>query len=59
MEREMALLAGISFLRIAAPPAGIQADKPLDLFAAGEKYLRLLDLGRKIHYLLRRTDWPK
>jgi hypothetical protein len=49
MEQEMALLAGIGCLRIAAPPAGVQTDKPLDLFAVGEKYLRLLDLGRKIH----------
>lgn len=47
MEREMQMLAGIGCPRIAAPPAGLAADKPLDLFAAGEKYKKLLDLGRK------------
>ena len=46
MEKEMALLAEIGCLRIAAPPAGVSAHKALDLFAVGEKYHRLLDLGR-------------
>jgi sugar phosphate isomerase/epimerase len=47
MEKEMLMLAEIGCPRIAAPPAGIPADKPLDLFAAGEKYKNLLELGRK------------
>ena len=46
MEKEMQMLAGIGCRRIAAPPAGIPTDKALDLFAVGEKYHRLLDLGR-------------
>lgn len=46
MEEEMEMLASIGCHRIAAPPAGVPADKPLDLFAVGEKYKRLLDLGR-------------
>jgi 2-keto-myo-inositol isomerase len=46
MEKEMQMLAGIGCRRIAAPPAGVPTDKALNLFAVGEKYHRLLDLGR-------------
>ena len=46
MEKEMQMLGGIACRRIAAPPAGVPTDKALDLFAVGEKYNRLLDLGR-------------
>jgi sugar phosphate isomerase/epimerase len=46
MEKEMQMLAGIGCRRIAAPPAGVPVDKSLDLFAVGEKYKKLLDLGR-------------
>jgi 2-keto-myo-inositol isomerase len=46
MEQEMQMLAGIGCRRIAAPPAGVPADRDLDLFATGEKYRKLLDLGR-------------
>ena len=46
MEKEMQMLAGIACRRIAAPPAGVPTDKALDLFAVGEKFHRLLDLGR-------------
>jgi sugar phosphate isomerase/epimerase len=48
MKKEMEMLAGIGCQRIAAPPAGLAGDAPLDLLAAGKKYKRLLDLGRKI-----------
>jgi len=47
MEEEMNMLAGIGCHRIAAPPAGVPGDKPLDLFQAGERYAQLLELGRK------------
>lgn len=47
MEEEMNMLADIGCERIAAPPAGVPSDKPLDLFMVGEKYAELLDLGRK------------
>ena len=46
MEKEMQMLAGIGCRRIAAPPAGVPVDTALDLFAVGEKYKILLDLGR-------------
>ena len=57
MEQEMALLAGIGCLRIAAPPAGLRANKPLDLFAAGEKYKRLLNLGRSTGVMPQLEFW--
>jgi 2-keto-myo-inositol isomerase len=57
MEQEMEMLAGIGCLRIAAPPAGVPADKPLDLFAVGEKYRRLLDSGRKIGVMPQLEFW--
>jgi len=57
MEQEMALLAGIGCLRIAAPPAGVSADKPLDLFAVGEKYKQLLDLGRNTGVMPQLEFW--
>ncbi|WP_209330400.1 sugar phosphate isomerase/epimerase family protein [Lunatimonas salinarum] len=45
MEEEMNMLAAIGCHRIAAPAIG--NDGPIDLLAAGAKYRRLLDLGRK------------
>jgi len=45
MEEEMNMLAAIGCRRIAAPAIG--NDGPIDLLAAGEKYKRLLVLGRK------------
>jgi sugar phosphate isomerase/epimerase len=57
MEQEMEMLAGIGCLRIAAPPAGVPTDKALDLLAVGEKYLRLLDLGRKIGVMPQLEFW--
>ena len=57
MEQEMTLLAGIGCLRIAAPPAGVPADKALDLFAVGEKYRRLLDLGRETGVMPQLEFW--
>lgn len=57
MEREMQMLAGIGCPRIAAPPAGVTADKPLDLFAAGEKYRKLIDLGRETGVMPQLEFW--
>ena len=57
MEKEMAMLAGIGCKRIAAPPAGVPTDKALDLFAVGEKYLKLLDLGRKTGVMPQLEFW--
>lgn len=57
MKKEMEMLAGIGCKRIAAPPAGLAEDTPLDLFAAGEKYKRLLDLGRETGVMPQLEFW--
>lgn len=45
MEEEMKMLAEIDCFRVAAPAIG--NDAPFDLMAAGEKYKRLIELGRR------------
>ena len=57
MEEEMNMLAGIGCHRIAAPPAGVPGDQPLDLFMAGEKYAQLLELGRKTSVMPQLEFW--
>lgn len=57
MEEEMIMLAGIGCQRIAAPPAGVSGDQPLDLFKTGEKYARLLELGRKTGVMPQLEFW--
>jgi len=57
MEEEMNILAGIGCERIAAPPAGVPTDEPLDLFLVGEKYAELLDLGRKTGVMPQLEFW--
>ena len=57
MEEEMTMLAGIGCHRIAAPPAGVPGDQPLDLFMAGEKYAQLLELGRKTGVMPQLEFW--
>jgi len=47
MKEEMQLMLELGCTRIAAPAAGVKADKPLDLFKVGERYKQLLDLGRQ------------
>lgn len=47
MESEMDLLAEIGCPRIAAPPAGVHPGETLDYFKIGEKYSKLIELGRK------------
>ena len=57
MEEEMHMLAGIACHRIAAPPAGVPSEEALDLFAVGEKYHGLLDLGRKTGVMPQLEFW--
>lgn len=57
MEEEMNMLASIGCHRIAAPPAGVPGDQPLDLFKTGEKYARLLELGRKTGVMPQLEFW--
>lgn len=46
MQEEMELMAQLGCKRIAAPPFGVKAGQPLDLFLAGERFKQLIDLGR-------------
>jgi sugar phosphate isomerase/epimerase len=57
MKKEMEMLAGIGCQRIAASPAGLAEDTPLDFFAAGKKYKRLLDLGRETGVMPQLEFW--
>lgn len=55
MEKEMGVLADLGCPRVAAPAIGTEA--PLDLMQAGEKYKRLLDLGRKTGVMPQLEFW--
>ena len=57
MEEEMTMLAAIGCKRIAAPSSGVPTDKALDLFAVGEKYKQLLNLGRKTGVMPQLEFW--
>jgi len=57
MAEEMQLLAGIGCQRVAAPPAGVPDNEELDLFATGEKYKQLLDLGRETRVMPQLEFW--
>lgn len=57
LEEEMNLLAQLGCKRIAAPPAGVKKDPPLDLFKAGEHYKQALDLGRKTGVMPQLEFW--
>lgn len=47
MKDEMLLMSEIGCRRIAAPSSGVKPDAQLDLFKVGERYKKLLDLGRE------------
>lgn len=55
MEKEMGILAELGCPRVAAPAIGTEA--PLDLMEAGEKYKRLLELGRKTGVMPQLEFW--
>ena len=47
LEEEMNWLAALGGKRIAAPPAGVSREEPIDWLQAGLRYKAALDLGRK------------
>ncbi len=55
METEMGILADLGCPRVAAPAIGTEA--PIDLLQTGEKYKRLLDLGRKTGVMPQLEFW--
>ena len=57
MQEEMEMLASIGGTRIAAPPAGVSGDEPLDFLEVGEKYAAILDLGRKTGVMPQLEFW--
>jgi len=57
MKEEMEMLSAIGGKRIAAPPAGVPSDKPLDFFMAGEKYAEILELGRQTGVMPQLEFW--
>jgi sugar phosphate isomerase/epimerase len=57
MKEEMEMLASIGGKRIAAPPAGVPADEPLDFFLAGQKYAEILELGRQTGVMPQLEFW--
>ena len=55
MEKEMGILAELGCTRVAAPAIGAEA--PLGLLKAGERYKKLLDLGRKTGVMPQLEFW--
>lgn len=55
MEKEMGILAELGCTRVAAPAIGTEA--PLDLLKAGERYKKLLELGRKTGVMPQLEFW--
>ena len=57
LEEEMKLMAALGCRRIAAPPAGVDKDKPLDFQKAGARYREILALGRKYKVMPQLEFW--
>ena len=47
LEKEMRMMAVLGCRRIAAPPAGVAREQPIDFIKAGIRYREVLTLGRK------------
>ena len=50
-------MAALGCHRIAAPPAGVEKDKPLDFQKAGARYREILSLGRKYKVMPQLEFW--
>jgi 2-keto-myo-inositol isomerase len=57
MKEEMEMMAAIGCTRIAAPAAGQFISPDIDLFEAGEKYRRLISLGRETGVMPQLEFW--
>jgi sugar phosphate isomerase/epimerase len=57
LEEEMNWLATLGGKRIAAPPAGVSRDVPIDWLQAGRRYKAALDLGRKTGVMPQLEFW--
>ncbi|MEJ7646348.1 MAG: sugar phosphate isomerase/epimerase family protein [Chryseolinea sp.] len=47
MREEMEMMAALGCPRMAAPSAGVKAEEQLDMFKVGERFARLIALGRE------------
>lgn len=57
LEEEMKMMAALGCHRIAAPPAGVDKDKPIDFQKAGDRYREILALGRKYNVMPQLEFW--
>lgn len=57
MKQEMELMAQLGCKRIAASPAGLKPEKPLDLLKAGERYKQMIELGRQTGVMPQLEFW--
>ena len=57
LEEEMKMIAALGCHRIAAPPAGVEKDKPLDFQNAGARYREILAMGRKYNVIPQLEFW--
>ena len=57
LEEEMKMMAILGCHRIAAPPAGVDKDKPIDFQKAGARYRAILTLGRKYKVMPQLEFW--
>jgi 2-keto-myo-inositol isomerase len=57
MQSEMELMAELGCTRIAAPPAGLKPDPDLDLFVLGQRYKKVIELGRKTGVMPQLEFW--
>jgi 2-keto-myo-inositol isomerase len=57
LEEEMKMMAALGCRRIAAPPAGVDKDKPIDFQKAAARYHEILALGRKYKVMPQLEFW--
>jgi 2-keto-myo-inositol isomerase len=57
LEAEMKLMAVLGCHRIAAPPAGVSKEKPIDIEKAAARYREILALGRKYKVIPQLEFW--
>ncbi|MEP6950361.1 MAG: TIM barrel protein [Ginsengibacter sp.] len=57
LEEEMKIMAALGCRRIAAPPAGVNKDKPIDFQKAATRYREILALGRKYKVMPQLEFW--
>lgn len=57
LEEEMKMMVALGCHRIAAPPAGVEKDKPLDFQRAGARYSEILMMGRKYNVIPQLEFW--